>query len=111
VEAGDIDKLADDVPLELTFRQTRRDGWKLSNEQRTAGVNWASRWSPSGPVHSSGLRVPLGGGQTRVSLSLPLVGLLPTAGVSARPAACDRYESRTENGKLFVRALKIRPTA
>jgi menaquinol-cytochrome c reductase iron-sulfur subunit len=116
VEAGDIDKLADHVPLELTFRQTRRDGWKLSSEQRTAWVvklgeqvvafgpqcthlGCAYHWEASKseflcPCHSS-----VFGPDGRV-----------ISGPAPRPL--DRYESRAENGKLLVRALKeSEPTA
>jgi menaquinol-cytochrome c reductase iron-sulfur subunit len=116
VEAGDIDKLADHVPLELTFRQMRRDGWKLSSEQRTAWVvklgeqvvafgpqcthlGCAYHWEAAKreflcPCHSS--------------------EFAPDGRVISGPAPrpLDRYESRTENGKLFVRALKeSEPTA
>ncbi len=116
VEAGDVEKLADHVPLELTFRQIRRDGWKLSSEQRTAWVvklgdqvvafgpqcthlGCAYHWEAAKaeflcPCHSSEF-----GPDGRV-----------ISGPAPRPL--DRYESRTENGKLFVRALKeSEPTA
>ncbi len=38
IEAGDISKLAPGSPVEMTFRRTRVDGWKVYSEKSTAWV-------------------------------------------------------------------------
>src|SRR6516162_4953747 len=38
VEAGDIRQLSPNTPVELTFRRTRVDGWKVISEKSTAWV-------------------------------------------------------------------------
>jgi menaquinol-cytochrome c reductase iron-sulfur subunit len=38
VEAGDVSKLVPGAPVELAFRRTRVDGWKVSSEKNTAWV-------------------------------------------------------------------------
>lgn len=38
VEAGDISHLVPQVPLEVAFRRTRVDGWRVESEKSTAWV-------------------------------------------------------------------------
>src|SRR5258708_15585750 len=38
VEVGDIAKLAPDSPVEMVFRRTRVDGWRILSEKSTAWV-------------------------------------------------------------------------
>jgi menaquinol-cytochrome c reductase iron-sulfur subunit len=38
VEAGDIGRLEPNIPVEMTFRRTRVDGWKVISEKGTAWV-------------------------------------------------------------------------
>ena len=38
VEVGDITRLVPDVPVEMTFRKNRVDGWKVTSEKSTAWV-------------------------------------------------------------------------
>jgi menaquinol-cytochrome c reductase iron-sulfur subunit len=38
VTAGDITQLAPEIPVEMTFRQNRVDGWKVTSEKSTAWV-------------------------------------------------------------------------
>ena len=38
VEAGDISRLGSDSPVEMIFRRTRVDGWKIISENSTAWV-------------------------------------------------------------------------
>ena len=35
IEAGDVDKLAPNAPVEMTFRRNRVDGWKITSEKST----------------------------------------------------------------------------
>lgn len=38
VEAGDIAQLTSDMPIEMSFRRNRVDGWKVTSEKSTAWV-------------------------------------------------------------------------
>ncbi len=38
IDAGDVSQLAPGVPMEMSFEESRLDGWKLSTEKRTAWV-------------------------------------------------------------------------
>jgi menaquinol-cytochrome c reductase iron-sulfur subunit len=38
VDAGDVSQLTPDSPVEMTFRRTRIDGWKVMSEKSTAWV-------------------------------------------------------------------------
>src|SRR5947207_7866369 len=38
IEIGDISRIAPDSPVEITYRRTKVDGWKVSSEKSTAWV-------------------------------------------------------------------------
>jgi menaquinol-cytochrome c reductase iron-sulfur subunit len=38
IDAGDISQLTPGVPVEMSFQESRLDGWKLSTEKKTAWV-------------------------------------------------------------------------
>src|SRR6266542_3167423 len=111
VEAGDVTNLAQRVPTELMFRKTRVDGWKVTSEKETAWVvklsdqnivafgpqcthlgcayHWDDRKSQFlCPCHSSVFSV-----DGKV-----------ISGPAPRPL--DRYESKIENGKLLLGAVR-----
>ena len=51
-EAGDISQLATNTPVEVTFRRTRVDGWRVTSEKSTAWViknssNQVTAFSPA----------------------------------------------------------------
>jgi menaquinol-cytochrome c reductase iron-sulfur subunit len=50
IEAGDISNLAVNSPVELTFRRTRTDGWKVTSEKGSA---WAVK-QPDGNIVAFG---------------------------------------------------------
>ena len=110
VEAGDIATLQPKTPVELVFRRNRVDGWKVSSEKQTAWVvklsdqqivafgpqcthlgcayHWEERSSEFlCPCHSSIFSV-----DGKV-----------ISGPAPRPL--DRYDTKTENGKLLLGAL------
>jgi quinol---cytochrome c reductase iron-sulfur subunit, bacillus type len=111
VEAGDIASLAPDSPVEMVFRRTRVDGWKISSEKSTAWVvkspdnqvvafgpqcthlGCAYRWDESKneflcPCHTS-----------LFSLSGKVL-----SGPAPRPL--DRYETKIEGTKLLLGRLR-----
>src|SRR3954452_15663560 len=38
IEVGDISRMVPNSPVELTYRRTRTDGWKVTSEKSTAWV-------------------------------------------------------------------------
>jgi menaquinol-cytochrome c reductase iron-sulfur subunit len=38
IDAGDVSQLTPGVPVEMNFEESRLDGWRLSNEKKTAWV-------------------------------------------------------------------------
>jgi menaquinol-cytochrome c reductase iron-sulfur subunit len=110
IEAGDITKLQPKSPVEIVFRKTRIDGWKVTSEKQTAWVvkvsdremvafgpqcthlgcayHWDERKSEFlCPCHSSVFAI-----DGKV-----------VSGPAPRPL--DRYQARVENGKLLLGAL------
>jgi len=111
VEAGDVSKLQLKNPVEMMFRKNAVDGWKVSSEQQTAWVvklsdqqivafgpqcthlgcayHWEERSSEFlCPCHSSVFSV-----DGKV-----------VSGPAPRPL--DRYDTKIENGKLLLGALR-----
>ncbi|HVP47507.1 MAG TPA: ubiquinol-cytochrome c reductase iron-sulfur subunit [Bryobacteraceae bacterium] len=111
VEAGDVSKLQLKNPVEMVFRKNAVDGWKVSSEQQTAWVvklsdqqivafgpqcthlgcayHWEERSSEFlCPCHSSVFSV-----DGKV-----------VSGPAPRPL--DRYDTKIENGKLLLGALR-----
>jgi menaquinol-cytochrome c reductase iron-sulfur subunit len=111
VNAGDVSKLQLKTPVELLFRKNAVDGWKVSSEQQTAWVvklsgqqivafgpqcthlgcayHWEERSSEFlCPCHSSVFSV-----DGKV-----------ISGPAPRPL--DRYDTKIENGKLLLGALR-----
>jgi menaquinol-cytochrome c reductase iron-sulfur subunit len=111
VEAGNIAQLPPKQPVEMIFRQTRTDGWKVTTEKRTAWVvnlpgegvvafgpqcthlGCAYHWEAAQgqffcPCHNSAFSV-----DGKV-----------LAGPAPRPL--DRYETKVDNQKLFLGELK-----
>jgi menaquinol-cytochrome c reductase iron-sulfur subunit len=116
IDAGDITKLQPKLPVEVVFRKNRVDGWKISSEKQTAWVvqlpdqkivafgpqcthlGCAYHWDEAKseflcPCHNSVFSVD---------------GAV-VSGPAPRPL--DRYETKLENGKLLVGALRDSPGA
>jgi menaquinol-cytochrome c reductase iron-sulfur subunit len=111
IDAGDVSELHLNTPVEMVFRKNRIDGWKISSEKQTAWVvklpgskivafgpqcthlGCAYHWEEGKsqflcPCHSSVFSVD---------------GAV-LAGPAPRPL--DRYDTRIENGKLLVGAIR-----
>ena len=111
VEAGDVSKLMPDTPVQLFFRRTRTDGWRILSEQSSAWVvksqqgnliafapqcthlGCAYHWDAGNheficPCHSSVFSIE---GEVQ-------------SGPAPRPL--DRYETEIEKGKLLLGRLR-----
>ena len=111
VEIGDASRLQPKVPVEMTFRRSRKDGWKIVSEKTTAWVvkladnqvvaygpqcthlGCAYHWDDGKhefvcPCHSSLFAM-----DGRV-----------TAGPAPRPL--DRFDVKVENNKLLIGSLR-----
>jgi len=112
VDAGNVTKLAPSAPVQLFFRRTRVDGWRVLSEQGSAWVvksqqgavtafgpqcthlGCAYHWDSGNheficPCHSSVFSID---GDVQ-------------SGPAPRPL--DRYEAKVENGKLLLGRLHV----
>lgn len=111
IDAGDISQLKPGEPIELTFQQSRLDGWKLETVKRTAWVvkDKSNKVIAYGPqcthlacayhweAASGHFECPCHGSQ--FSLDGKVV-----AGPAPRPL--DRYDTRIEDNRLQIGELK-----
>ena len=112
VDAGDISQLTPDSPVEMSFQQSRVDGWKVVTEKKTA---WVVK-TPDNKVLPSGRSVPI--------WAAPITGMKKSRSSPARatrrcfrstgrvlagpaPRPLDRYITRIQNNRLQVGALKL----
>ncbi|HEY2018176.1 MAG TPA: ubiquinol-cytochrome c reductase iron-sulfur subunit [Bryobacteraceae bacterium] len=110
VEAGDISKLASNSPVEMTFRRTRVDGWKILSEKSTA---WVVRTADSQVVAFGPQCTHLGcayhweEGKNEFLCpchsSLFAVDGRVVSGPAPRPL--DRYETKLQGNKLLIGPL------
>jgi menaquinol-cytochrome c reductase iron-sulfur subunit len=110
VEAGDVASLAGNRPVEMTFRRSRTDGWKLVSEKATAWVVG----SPDGPVTAFGPQCTHLGcayhwDDSKTEFVCPchnsLFGLDGKVLSGPAPRPLDRYETKVQNGKLLLGRL------
>jgi menaquinol-cytochrome c reductase iron-sulfur subunit len=111
IDAGDIGQITQGEPVELTFQESRLDGWRLQTEKKTAWVvktpsnkivafgpqcthlGCAYHWEPGSsqfvcPCHTSVF-----------SIDGKVV-----AGPAPRPL--DQYQTKIENGRLRIGGLQ-----
>ena len=111
VDAGDITKLQLKTPVELIFRKNLVDGWKISSEKQTA---WAVKVSDQKIVAFGPQCTHLGCAyhwdETKSEFLCPChssVFSVDGAVISGpAPRPLDRYETKVENGKLLLGALR-----
>lgn len=111
VEAGEISRLEAGTPVEVVFRRNRIDGWKLTSEKDTA---WVVR-RPDGRIAAFGPQCTHLGcayrwDEDRNAFLCPCHNSV--FGVDGRvvsgpaPRPLDRYETRTDKGRLLLGPLK-----
>jgi menaquinol-cytochrome c reductase iron-sulfur subunit len=113
VEAGDINKLTPNVPVQLFFRRTRIDGWRILSEQSSA---WVVKSQP-GAVTAFGPQCThlgcayhwdAGNHEFICPCHSSVFSIEGEVQSGPAPRALDRYEAKVENGKLMLGRLRTR---
>ncbi len=110
VDAGDISRLDPGVPVEMVFRKNRVDGWKIQSERTSAWVVKLAdaRVAAFGP-QCTHLGCAYHWDENRNYFLCPChTSIFNKQGAvvsGPAPRALDRYETKVENGKLFLGAL------
>jgi len=111
VEVGDVNKFAPDSPVELTYRRTRVDGWKVISEKSTA---WVVKRPDNSIVAFGPQCTHLGCAyhwdETKNDFLCPCHSSIFSidgkvlSGPAPRPL--DRYETKLDGSKLLLGSLK-----
>jgi len=110
VDVGSVDALPDGVPTELSFQQRKTDAWRTTVVKSTAWVvrngDRVTAFGPSCPHLGCGYKWD----EDRTEFVCPCHDSFFTkdggiiSGPSPRPL--DRYETRVENGRLFLGEIR-----
>jgi menaquinol-cytochrome c reductase iron-sulfur subunit len=111
IEVGDLTRLSPGVPVELTFRRNRVDGWKVISEKSTAWVikNGDAQVTAFGP-QCTHLGCAYHWEQDKKHFLCPChtsvfsIDGKVTAGPAPRPL--DRYETKVQGTKLLLGKLQ-----
>ena len=116
IDAGDVSQLTPGVPIEVSFQESRLDGWKVLTEKKTAWVvkeanNKVVAFGPQcthlacayhWQMDAGKFVCPCHGSEFAVNGSVIM-------GPAARPL--DRYLTKIENNRLQIGALQQSTTA
>jgi menaquinol-cytochrome c reductase iron-sulfur subunit len=114
VQAGDVSNLAVNSPVELTFRRTRTDGWKVTSEKSTA---WAVK-QPDGSVLAFGPQCTHlgcayhwedGKNDFLCPCHTSVFGIDGKVISGPAPRPLDRFETKIDGNKLMLGRLRISP--
>jgi menaquinol-cytochrome c reductase iron-sulfur subunit len=111
IDVGDISGLAPQVPVEMTFRRTRTDGWKVISEKSTAwvvkgGDGKVTAFGPQCTHLGCAYHWEEGSGQFLCPCHTSIFASDGRVLAGPAPRALDRYETRLEGGKLQVGKLR-----
>lgn len=111
VDAGDITRLTPDVPVEITFRRNRVDGWKITSEKSAA---WVVKQEDNSLVAFGPICTHLGCAihwdESKSEFLCPCHNSLFSidgqvlSGPAPRPL--DRYETKIDGNKLLLGPLQ-----
>jgi menaquinol-cytochrome c reductase iron-sulfur subunit len=114
VEVGDITRLAPNSPVEMTFRRTRIDGWKVTSEKSTAWVvktadNKVTAFGPQCTHLGCAYHWEDGKNEFLCPCHTSLFGVdgRVISGPARRPL--DRYDTKVQGNKLLVGKLNASP--
>jgi menaquinol-cytochrome c reductase iron-sulfur subunit len=107
---GDISRLAPNVPVEMTFRKNRVDGWKVTSEKSTAWVvkdaaNHVTAFGPQCTHLGCAYHWEDAKGQFLCPCHNSLFGADGKVVSGPAPRPLDRYETKIEGNKLLVGRL------
>ena len=115
IEVGDIGGLTALAPVEMSFRRTRVDGWKVISEKGTAWVvkqagNQVTAFGPQCTHLGCAYHWEEGKGQFLCPCHTSLFGVDGKVLAGPAPRPLDRYETRLDGNKLLLgRLVRGRP--
>jgi menaquinol-cytochrome c reductase iron-sulfur subunit len=111
IEIGNVNQLQPNTPVEMTFRRTRKDGWKIISEKTTAWVIKTANeqivaYGPQCTHLGCAYHWEQGKGQFLCPCHTSLFAAdgKVTAGPAPRPL--DRFDVKVENNKLLIGKLR-----
>ncbi|MCU1238390.1 MAG: Rieske (2Fe-2S) domain protein [Candidatus Solibacter sp.] len=110
VEVGDITRIAPNSPVEMTFRRTRIDGWKVISEKSTAWVvksadNKITAFGPQCTHLGCAYHWEDGKNEFLCPCHTSLFGIDGRVLSGPAPRPLDRYETKVQGNKLLVGRL------
>ena len=111
VDAGDISQLTPDSPVEMSFQDTRVDGWRVVTEKKTAWVvktpdNKIIAYGPQCTHLACAYHWDAGVKQFACPCHNSFFSLQGQVLAGPAPRPLDRYVTRIQNNRLQVGALK-----
>ena len=110
IEIGDITRIAPNSPVELTFRRTRVDGWKVLSEKSTAWVvkapdNTITAFGPQCTHLGCAYHWEDGKNEFLCPCHTSLFTIEGKVISGPAPRPLDRYQTKVEGTKLLVGKL------
>lgn len=114
IEVGDITRLAPNSPVELTYRRTRVDGWKVTSEKSTAWVvktadNQVTAFGPQCTHLGCAYHWDDGRDQFLCPCHTSLFAINGKVVSGPAPRPLDRYQTRIDGNKLLLGKLQESP--
>ncbi len=112
IEVGDLTRIAPNSPVELTFRRTRVDGWKVISEKSTAWVvktadNKITAFGPQCTHLGCAYHWEEGKNEFLCPCHTSLFGMDGRVIAGPAPRPLDRYETKVNGNKLLVGRLNM----
>jgi len=114
IEVGDISHMAPNSPVELTYRRTRTDGWKVISEKSTAWVvksadNKITAFGPQCTHLGCAYHWDDAKDQFLCPCHTSLFAIDGKVTVGPAPRPLDRYQTKVEGNKLLLGKLQEAP--
>ena len=111
IEIGDVGRLAPNSPVELTYRRTRVDGWKVISEKSTAWVvktadDKVTAFGPQCTHLGCAYHWDDGKDQFLCPCHTSLFSIEGKVLGGPAPRPLDRYETKVSGGKLLLGKLR-----
>lgn len=111
VDAGDISQLTPGTPVEMSFQQSRVDGWRVLTEKKTAWVvktpeNKIVAYGPQCTHLGCAYHWDEGVKQFACPCHSSIFSIDGRVLAGPAPRPLDRYQTRIENNRLQVGALR-----